>query len=235
MIRFALLEQSTEVARVLGVAHDGANLGELFDRVPDLLVQHPPVGDDEDGVKDDLVVPFQPCQLVGQPCDRVGLTAASRVLDQVPAADSFAGHVFKQPSHHVQLVVAGPYLLPLPVAGLVVPRLQKLGVVLDDVGEPAAGEDLLPQVVGLETIGIRLIAGAVVPSLVEGQEPRRLALKVRAELHLVVINGEVGEAAANLEELLPWIAVPLVLLDGVFHSLLGQAVLQPRRWRRAGR
>ena len=47
-----------------------------------------------------------------------------------------------------------------------------------------------------------------------------------AELHLVVVDGEVDQAAAKLEELLPWIAVPLVLLDGVIHCLLGQAVLQ---------
>ena len=65
----SLLEQSAEVAGVLGMAHDGADLGELFDGVPYLLVQQPPVGDDEDGVKDDLIVPFQPCQLVGQPGD----------------------------------------------------------------------------------------------------------------------------------------------------------------------
>ena len=222
----SLLEQLAEMAGVLGMAHDGADLGELPDGVPDLLVQQPPVGDDEGGVKDDLIVPFQPCELVGQPGNGVGLAAASRVLDQVPAADSFAGHVIKQPSHHVELVVAGPYLLPLPVAGLVVPRLQKLGVVLDDVGEPAAGEDLLPQVVGLEAVRVRRIAGAVVPPPVEGQEPRRLGLKLRAEPHLVVVDGEMRQAAAELKELLPRIAVPLVLLDGVFHRLLGQAVLQ---------
>ena len=44
---------------------------------------------------------------------------------------------------------------------------------------------------------------------------------MRAELHLVVVDGEVGEATAKLEELLSRIAVPLVLLYGVIHSLLG--------------
>ena len=42
----------------------------------------------------------------------------------------------------------------------------------------------------------------------------------------MIVDGEVGQAAAKLEELLPWVAVPLVLLDGVVHRLLGQAVLQ---------
>src|SRR5690606_31780282 len=68
--------------------------------------------------------------------------------------------------------------------------------------------------------------GAVVPALVEGQEPRALALQVRAEAHLVVVHGEVHHAAAELEELLARVAVSLVLLDRVLHRLLGQAVLQ---------
>ena len=49
---------------------------------------------------------------------------------------------------------------------------------------------------------------------------------MRAELHLVVVHGEVGEASSKLEEPLPGIAVPLVLLYGVVHRLLRQAVLQ---------
>ena len=49
---------------------------------------------------------------------------------------------------------------------------------------------------------------------------------MRAKLHLMVIDGEVGEASAKLEELLSRVAVSLVLLDGVIHRLLGQAVLQ---------
>ena len=40
------------------------------------------------------------------------------------------------------------------------------------------------------------------------------------------IDGEVGEAPAKLEQFLPWVPVPLVLLHCVFHRLLGQAVLQ---------
>ena len=47
-----------------------------------------------------------------------------------------------------------------------------------------------------------------------------------AEPHLVVVDGEVDKAAANLEELLPWVAVALVLLDRIIHRLLRQAVLQ---------
>ena len=46
------------------------------------------------------------------------------------------------------------------------------------------------------------------------------------ELHLVVVHGEMGEAAAKLEQFLPGVAVPLVLLYGIVHRLLGEAVLQ---------
>ena len=46
---------------------------------------------------------------------------------------------------------------------------------------PARREDILPEVVGLEPGRVRRIARAVVPALVERQEPRRLALQLGAE------------------------------------------------------
>ena len=49
---------------------------------------------------------------------------------------------------------------------------------------------------------------------------------MRAEAHFVVVHSEMHHAAAELEEFLTRVAVVLVLLDGVFHRLLGQAVLQ---------
>ena len=52
---------------------------------------------------------------------------------------------------------------------------------------------------------------------------------MRTEPHLVVVDGEVRQAASKLEQLLAWITVALVLLDSVFHRLLGQAVLELER------
>ena len=92
--------------------------------------------------------------------------------------------------------------------------------------QAVACEDLLPEVVGLESVWVRRVARAVVPPPVEGQEPRRLALEMGTEAHLVVVDREVDEATAKLEELLAGVPVALVLLDGVIHRLLGQAVLQ---------
>ena len=167
----APLKERSEVAGGLGMAHDGADLGELLDRVPYLLVQHPPVRDDDHGVEDGRIVLLQSYQLVGEPRDGVGLAAARRVLDQILGTDSPTGCVGQQSAHHVQLVIAGPYLLSPLSARLVVPAFHDLGVVLDDVGQAVAGDDMLPEIIGLEAVGVGRVARAVVPPLVEGQEP----------------------------------------------------------------
>ena len=52
----AALDELAQVARVLGVADRRAHLGELLDRVADLLVEDAPVGDDDDRVEDRRVV-----------------------------------------------------------------------------------------------------------------------------------------------------------------------------------
>ncbi len=137
--------------------------------------------------------------------------------------------VGQQPSHHVELVVARPDLLPPLLARLLILGLDDLRVVLQYVRQPVASENPLPQVVGLEAIRIRRVPGAVVPALVEGQKPRALSIEVRAELHRVVVHREVRHAAAELEELLTRVAVTLVLLCGVLDRLLGEAVLQLER------
>ena len=87
-------------------------------------------------------------------------------------------------------MVARPDLRRLLLAGLLVLRLDDLRVVLEDVGQAVAGEDALPEVVGLESVRVGRVARAVVPALVERQEPGALALQVGAEAHLVVVHGE---------------------------------------------
>ncbi len=67
----AALDEPAQVARVLGMADGGRHLGELLDRVADLLVQDAPVGDDDDRVEDRLAVLLQADELVGQPGDGV--------------------------------------------------------------------------------------------------------------------------------------------------------------------
>ena len=222
----ARLDELPQVARMLRAPHGRADLGVLPNRVADLPVEDTPVRDDDDRVEDRGVVPRETDELVGQPGDGVALAAARRVLDQVAPSRPVRRGIGQQPAHDVELVVAGPDLRALLPAGLLVLRLHHLGVVLQDVGEALAREHLAPQVVGLDAARVGRIAGAVVPAPVERQEPGRLPLEMRAELHLALVHGEVGHAAAELEQLLARVAVALVLLDRVGRRLLGQVVLQ---------
>ena len=165
-------------------------------------------------------------ELVGQPGDRVGLTAAGGVLDQVALPHSVGGNIGEQLADDVELVVAGPDLGGALAPGPLVADLDDLGVVLEDVGQPVAGQDLLPQVLGLEPFGVGRVAGSVVPATVEGQEPRRPPGEVGAELGLLVVEGEVDDAAPELKQLLARVAVAAVLLDRIVDGLLGEVVLQ---------
>ena len=220
------LDEPSQVARTLGVSHRRAHLGVFPDRVSDLPVEDAAIGDDDDGVEDWSVVLFQPDQLMGHPSDRIAFAAARRVLDQVTLTRPVRTYVGQEPAHGVELVVARPDLdSPLPPC-LGVLRFHDLGVVLKDVGQAPAGQHFPPQVGRPQAVRVGRISRTVVPAPVEGQEPGSLSLEVRAEMDLVLIHREVGHAAAELEELLARIAVPLVLLHGIAHRLLGEAVLE---------
>ena len=62
--------------------------------------------------------------------------------------------------------------------------------------------------------------------LLKGRNQDALPLSCGTHAHLVVVNGEMHHAAAELEELFARVAVAAVLLDGVLDGLLGQAVLE---------
>ncbi len=169
---------------------------------------------------------MQAGELVRQPRDAVALAAARAVLDQVAPARTIVVGIGQQLAHHVQLVVAREDLRLFLAARLRVLELHHLRVVLQDVGEAERGEHALPEVVGLEALRVRRIARAIVVALVEGQEPTGLAFQFGAEFHLRIVHGEVHHAAAELEEQFLGVAVALVLLHGILHRLLGEAVLQ---------
>ena len=135
----------------------------------------------------------------------------------------------QEPPHHVELVIARPDLLLPLLARLLILGLNDLRVVLQDVGQPVAGDDARPEVFGFEAVRIRRVPGTIVPALVEWQEPRGFALEVRAEPHLVLIHGEMRHTAAELEELFARVAIALVLFHSVFDRLFGEAVLQLER------
>ena len=150
------------------MADGGPDLGELPDRVADLLVEEASVGDDDDGVEHPCVVLPESDQLVGEPGDGVGLPAAGRMLDEISLPGAVPARIGQEPPHHVELVVARPDLLLPLLARLLILGLNDLRIVLQDVGQSVAGEQARPEIVGLEAVRIRRVAGAVVPTLVEG-------------------------------------------------------------------
>src|SRR3989442_15982388 len=112
-----------------------------------------------------------------KPGDGVRLAAARRVLDQVPLTDPVGAHIGQGLPHDAKLVVARPYLAALLPAASRVLFLDDLRIVLEDVCQSRRGEQRLPEVVRLEAVRVNRIARAVVVALVEGQEPRGLALE----------------------------------------------------------
>lgn len=92
---------------MLGVAHRRADLGELLDGVPDLLVQDHAIGDDDDRVEDVGVVLPQADELERQPSDGVGLAAPSRMFNKIATPGTMLGHVRQELSYDVELVVPG--------------------------------------------------------------------------------------------------------------------------------
>ena len=179
-----------------------------------------------DRVEDRLAVPLQRDQLMGQPHDREALAAARRMLDQVALPRSARAGVGQEPAHHFELLVPGPDLDLLRPPRLRVPGRHHLGVVLQNVGEALPGENFAPQVLRPEPVRVGRIPGPAPPAAVEGQEPRRLAPEMGAELDLVLVDREVRHAAPEPEERLARIAVLPVLPDGVGDGLLGEAVLE---------
>ena len=215
MIFLPSLEEAAEVTGAFGVAERGADLGELLDGVANLLVEDAAVGHNDNRIEHGGAAAFEPDELVGEPGDGVALAATGGVLDEVSLSRSLLLGGREQLPHNVELVVTRKYLDAFPLTGLVVSLLNHLGVALEDVGESRRREDPLPQVVGLDPVRVGRVAGAVVPAQVEGEEPGVFAGEVRAEPHLLVIKGEVGDTPPQLEEQLTRVAVALVLLHGI--------------------
>jgi len=139
-------------------------------------------------------------------------------------------HIGQEIADDLELLVARKIERFLALPGLVFFH-RELGVVLDDVGEAVAGEDLLPEVGALVAVGIHRIAFALAvgESLVEGNEVGRFAIHLRRHPHFIRIHGEVDEAALELEQGLLRVAVVAVLLPGVVDVLACPRVLEFQR------
>ena len=68
-------------------------------------------------------------------------------------------------------MVAREYLFPLLLSGLFVLLLDDLGIVFQNARQSDGCEELLPKVVGLESVQIGWVSSPIIPALVEWQEP----------------------------------------------------------------
>ena len=75
--------------------------------VLDLLVENPPVGDDDDRVEDFLPIFADADKLVGQPRDGIRLPAAGGMLDQILSSGAAPCDIGQQPAHDIELLIAG--------------------------------------------------------------------------------------------------------------------------------
>ena len=71
-----------------------------------LAVQHPAVGDDDNGLEDLLVVVIvQAGEPVGQPGDGIGLTGTGAVLNEIVLAGAVCLYIGQQLGHHIQMCI----------------------------------------------------------------------------------------------------------------------------------
>ncbi len=95
----------------------GGDLRKLFDGVPDLLVEHAPIRDNDNRAEDFLAPLVQSDKLMSEPGDRIALAAACGMLYEVAAPSSASTRIAEEFSHDIELVVARKDLLPLLTPG----------------------------------------------------------------------------------------------------------------------
>ena len=100
-----------KIAGVLRPCDRVADLHELLDRIPNLLVENPAVGDYDNGIQHQATVLFKPNQLMSKPSDRVGFAAACAVLNKILLPNAVCLHIGKQLRYNIELMVAGENLL----------------------------------------------------------------------------------------------------------------------------
>ena len=178
-----VLQGLSQLGRVfIDLDHHARRCLELLDRVLQLLIQHPAIGDHDDAGEDFLVLRVeQGRQAVGRPADRVGFARAGRVLHQVSLANPLAQSGGQQLVHGVQLVVAREQQAGRErlLAGLQIDRLFELDrdELADDVEERLARQHLMPEVGrGVPSLLVRRVtrsgaAKAIGDALVEGKKP----------------------------------------------------------------
>ena len=188
-----------KIAGVLRPCDRVADLHELLDRIPNLLVENPAVGDYDNGIQHRTTVLFKPNQLMSKPSDRVGFAATCAVLNKVLFSDTICFHIGKQPRYNIELMVAGENLFFLFLLGILVHLDDDLRVVFYDQRQFFLGENILPKIIGHKTVWIRRVTCSIIISLVKGQKPTVFPCKLRAELDAGIVYGKMHHATFELE------------------------------------
>src|SRR4051812_36765115 len=163
---------------MLGMANNGGHLSELLDCVANLLVQDAAVGDYNYRAEDIFACLLQPHELMSEPRNRIALSASGRMLDEISAADSGLLRIHQKLPHYIQLVITRKDLRLLFPSVARIFLFDDFGVVFQYVRQALAGQYFAPQVIRFETVWIGWISRAIIPSLVEGQEPRKLPFQM---------------------------------------------------------
>jgi len=215
-----------KIAGVLRPCDRVADLHELLDSIPNLLVENPAVGDYNNGIQHRATVLLKSDELVSKPSDRVGFAAACAVLNKILFSNTICFHVGKQLRYNIELMVAGENLLFLFLFGVLVHLDDDLRIVFYDQRQLFLGENILPKIISHDAIGIWWISCTIIISLVKWQKPAVLSGKFRAELDTGIVYGKMRHAAFELEQHLSGITVILVLLNGIINILLCNLILE---------
>ena len=215
-----------KIAGVLRPCDRVADLHELLDSIPNLLVENPAVGDYNNGIQHRATVLLKSDELVSKPSDRVGFAAACAVLNKILFSNTICFHISKQLRYNIELMVAWKNLLFLFLFGVLVHLNDDLRVVFYDQRQLFLGENILPKIISHDAIGIWWISCTIIISLVKGQKPAVSSGKFRAELDTGIVYGKMRHAAFELEQHLSGITVILVLLNGIINILLCNLILE---------
>lgn len=125
-----------------------------------------------------------------------------------------------------ELVVSGEYLSPFGFSCVRVFGFEDLCVVFDDVSEFWFGEDVFPEVICFDAVGIGRVSGAVIMAFVEGEKLRCFSVDPGTHVDFVVVYGEVDDSPSEVKEEFARVAVVLILIDGVFVGLACEGVFE---------
>ena len=242
---FLVVQSFCKVAGMLLVVNalqQAGNVLKAVNRVLELAVEYNTVGDNNNGIKDTLVlIVMKRRQPIGDPSNRVGLAGTGRVLDQIVCASTFLAHVCNDLPNHIVLMVAREDQLFLSdsLSDTVLCHfflfLYVGNEAVKDIQKRVALEDLFPNVVCIIPVFVVGIARATghtgpVGAHVEGHEVSSIIFELSCHPRLIEVNCEVDqEAVVQPEGKLLRAAVLLKLLHGAPNVLTLELVLQLNR------